>query len=201
MNGFGNRICIIGPSSSGKSTLAQALSVNLRIPCHHLDQIAHIAGTNWQRRCDDDLVYDHNQIIATENWIIDGNYSVCMPERLARATSVIWLDPSLTGCLFRYLKRCLRNNPRRPGRIDAAKKEFSLKLIRYTLVHYPRNRKKYKALLEFYPSASLFMIKSMRDLKKFYKSRGLSRASSPLSANEVDFSLKQVFSKYSRRRF
>ena len=192
MKDLGHRICILGPSSSGKSTLALALSRTLGIPCHHLDRIAHVSGTNWQRRCDDDHVYDHDIIIARDKWIIEGNYGVCMQQRLARATSVIWLDPPLRGCIFRYLLRCLVDSPRRPGRIDAARKEFSLKLVKYTLLHYPRNRLKYRALLEFYPSLPLIMIKSMKDLKKFYKDRGLS------IPREGNLSLRSAFSACSK---
>lgn len=202
MKKLGDRICIIGPSNSGKSTLAQALSQKLRIPCHHLDQIAHVAGTNWQRRCDDDLVYDHDRIIATGRWVIEGNYSVCMPQRLERATGIIWLDPPLPGCIFRYLKRCLRNNPRRPGRIDAARKEFSWQLIKYTLFNYPKNRERYKDLLELYPDLSLVMIRSMRDLRKFYRSHDLPLVKSVPSDKALSgFSLSEHFTKLGRRRF
>lgn len=43
------RICIIGPSSGGKSTPAQKLGRQTGFLVLHLDKIAHIPGTNWQR--------------------------------------------------------------------------------------------------------------------------------------------------------
>ncbi|MFS0491278.1 hypothetical protein [Leadbetterella byssophila] len=46
------RICIIGPSSSGKSTLAQALGEKFDLKVCFLDQMAHVPGTQWKRRED-----------------------------------------------------------------------------------------------------------------------------------------------------
>ena len=70
---MGKRICIIGCSNSGKSTLADALSKKLNIPAHHLDQYAHIENSNWQRTPDEILIETHNNIIKQDAWIIDGN--------------------------------------------------------------------------------------------------------------------------------
>ncbi len=43
---LGKRIMVLGLTNSGKSTLAQALSVRLDIPAIHLDQLRHLPGTN-----------------------------------------------------------------------------------------------------------------------------------------------------------
>jgi adenylate kinase family enzyme len=42
----GQRIAIIGPSNSGKSTLAATMSIALSLPLLHLDQIAHRPTTH-----------------------------------------------------------------------------------------------------------------------------------------------------------
>lgn len=86
---MGSRICIIGCSNSGKSTLADALSKKLNIPVHHLDQYAHVENSNWQRQSDAILIKKHDDIIREDAWIIDGNYSVCMNDRLKFATFII----------------------------------------------------------------------------------------------------------------
>src|SRR5476649_832584 len=120
---LGNRICIIGCSNSGKSTLADSLSKKLNIPAYHLDQYAHLENSKWQRQSDEILIENHNNIIKQDAWIIDGNYSVCMAPRLDLATSVIWIDPSVYSSIVRYLFRSIKNDPNRPGRLVGAKNE------------------------------------------------------------------------------
>ncbi len=145
---LGPRVCVIGPSSSGKSTLAVALGKRLGLPVVHLDQWAHEPGTNWNRRPDDVWVKDHDALIQEPAWILEGNYSVCMPQRFRRATAVLWTDLPVTGCLIRYLKRSFRRSPQvRPGNLEGASREVSLSLIRYLLVQYPHNRLRYERLL------------------------------------------------------
>src|SRR3990167_1737646 len=126
---MGKRICIIGCSNSGKSTLAEALSKKLNIPAYHLDQYAHVENSKWKRQPDETLIEKHNQIIEQDSWIIDGNYSVCMKDRLDLATSVIWLDPNVFSSVLRYLFRFLKNDPNRPGGLAGAKNEFRFWLI------------------------------------------------------------------------
>lgn len=84
------------------------------------------------------------------------------------ATFVIWLDPNVVCSVFRYLSRSIKNDPNRPGRLSGAKKEFSLWLIKWIVFNYPKNRKKYKKLLECYPNLPVLRIGSMKLLKEYY---------------------------------
>jgi adenylate kinase family enzyme len=171
LRSLGQRICIIGPSNSGKSTLAKHLGHALNLPIYHLDQIAHIPGTKWLPRPFKDFEYDHNLITQTNTWIIDGNYSRSMQLRFNHATSVIWIDAPLSGCVMRYLGRSIRNDPDRPGRLKDAQSEFSLGLIQYTLTQYPKNKQKYKEILSNYPFLNLIHLKSLKECKRlFYNS-------------------------------
>ncbi len=169
MMALGQRICIIGPSSSGKSTLARHLAKALDLPLHHIDLIAHISGTNWVRRPDSELFATHDELIKAERWIIDGNYSGCMPQRFKHADTVIWLDPPLWGTVWRYICRSLKNDPHRPGKLPGSHRELNPYLIKYTLVNYPRNRQKYREIMANNPHLQIITIKSMDDLNlRFY---------------------------------
>ncbi|WP_237387680.1 GTPase [Xenorhabdus sp. Sc-CR9] len=103
LSDLGNRICVIGPSNSGKSTLANAISRKCNLKAIHLDQLFHLPNTNWQERSVDEFVLLHDMAIKEESWVIDGNYSKCLSQRLSRATGVILLDVSTPSSLLRYV--------------------------------------------------------------------------------------------------
>lgn len=161
---LGPRIAIIGPSNAGKSTLAVYLAGQLEIPCYHLDQIAHVPGTAYERRPNEELIRDHDQIITQDSWIVEGNYSICMDQRFSRATSVIWPDPPLMGCIFRYIKRSIKKDPNRPGGLGKEAKEFNLHLIKFILFNYPKNKEKYKEILKRFPDLKVFIYNEMLSL-------------------------------------
>ena len=176
---LGQRICILGPSNSGKSTLNYTLAQKLGVPGIHLDQVAHIPNTAWERRPDEEFIAEHDKLIAQDGWVIDGNYSVTMEKRLARATSVIWLDPNLLTCIWRYLIRCRKDPDQLFGRLDGATREFSWGLIHWTLRQYPKNRLKYKKFLEACQNIPVIKIGTMRELNAYYKAWGLTRPIKP----------------------
>lgn len=48
LDDLGPRICIIGPSNSGKSTLATAIARARGLNAIHLDQLYHRPDTDWE---------------------------------------------------------------------------------------------------------------------------------------------------------
>lgn len=160
------RIMVIGPSSSGKSTLAAKISASKKLPLLHLDQIAHKPNTNWERTPIDEFVKKHDKFVQQDSWIVEGNYSVCMPQRLNKAEVVIWCDPSLFGCIWRYLKRSWKNEKGRVGQLENAQSEFSWALILYTLKNYPKNRLKYQEFISAYPHLKIFHLRKFSKIKE-----------------------------------
>jgi adenylate kinase family enzyme len=114
---LGRRIMVLGPTNSGKSTLAEAIGVHLGIPAVHLDQFRHLPGTNWQQRPDDEFQVLHDEAVAMDAWVMDGSYSKIMAPRLARTTGMIVLDDTLFVRTLRYFRRTLFQK-RRPGGLD-----------------------------------------------------------------------------------
>jgi adenylate kinase family enzyme len=94
IDGLGVRICVMGPSGSGKSTLAEAIGRAKALPVVHLDRLRHEPGLHWQQRPDNVFADLHDEAIEADAWIIDGNYSQLLPQRLERATGLILLDAS-----------------------------------------------------------------------------------------------------------
>lgn len=164
---LGKKICIIGPSSGGKSTLAKALGRKLQVNICYLDQIAHVHGTDWQPRDKDLLRKDHDQFLRENNkWIIEGNYSFLMSQRFAAASAVIWLDFNVCGSLFRYILRTFKSKDSRPGNLPGATRQFSWNLVKYIIFKAPKNRKKYR---EFINEAKvpLLYLSSFNQLTKY----------------------------------
>jgi len=178
---MGQRICIIGPSNSGKSTLAQNLAEKLNLPVLHLDQLAHIPWTNWQRRANEDWLEEHDQFIKNPAWVIDGTYSFCMPQRFQRATFVIWLDFNSLISVFHYFKRSMKNYKLRPGGLENATNEFSWKLVHYLLFGYKKNRTKHIAIL-YGANVPFIRMDNFNQLNQYYNYWHLPKK---LTANQV----------------
>jgi adenylate kinase family enzyme len=168
LSSLGDRICILGPSGSGKSTLCAALSDKLGIPGYYLDQIAHIANSDYRFRPTSDWVAEHDHIIRRNFWIIDGNYSVCMRKRFERATGVIRLNPNRLTAVYRFIRRSIIANPDRPGALKGASAEFSWRRVKFTLCDYPSVRRQHDRLLAEWDHLNILDINSMRMLRHYY---------------------------------
>jgi adenylate kinase family enzyme len=60
LNELGPRICIMGPSNSGKSTLANAIGQASSLVPIHLDQLYHYPQTDWLPRPEAEFVALHD---------------------------------------------------------------------------------------------------------------------------------------------
>jgi adenylate kinase family enzyme len=97
------RVVIIGGGGSGKSTLAQQLGSALNLPVYHLDRFFWRPG--WEQSTWEEFDPQVRAIAEQDRWVIDGNYSRTLPDRLARADTVVFLDLPLRVRLWRVLKR------------------------------------------------------------------------------------------------
>jgi adenylate kinase family enzyme len=145
---LGTRIAIFGPSNSGKSTLAAALSQQLGIPAVHLDQLKFIPNTNWEMRPNADFAARHENAVKQDSWIIEGNYSRHMSARLERATGAILITSNRYLRLGRYLKRTILNNSARAGHLEGAKDSIKWEMIDWVLFKSPKNVAKYQRMID-----------------------------------------------------
>ena len=139
---LGDRICVMGPSNSGKSTLADAIARKNQTQAIHLDILFHLPGTDWEPRPFADFEAMHDAAIKAPRWVIDGNYSQLLPQRLARATGFILLDISTSLSLFRYIRRSLVRRGR-IGALEGGKDSVKLDMLRHIAITTPGNRSRY----------------------------------------------------------
>lgn len=142
---LGDRICIMGPSNSGKSTLADAIARKNKTQAIHLDVLHHLPETDWVPRAFADFQKLHDTAITSERWVVDGNYSQLLPQRLARATGFILLDICTPLSLFRYIRRSLMRNER-VGGLEAGKDSVKWNMLKHIAITTPKNRKRYAKL-------------------------------------------------------
>jgi adenylate kinase family enzyme len=173
LDDLGPRICIMGPSNSGKSTLATAIGRARGLTPIHLDLFFHLPGTDWEPRPEAAFVALHDEALAGTRWVMDGNYSRCLPQRLARATGLILLDiPTMTS-LFRYLRRSWFERSR-IGALEGGQDSVKWDMLRHITVTTRENRRRYAALFDR-TSLPHIHLPTARAIVRFYQSEGLRR--------------------------
>ena len=126
------RILIIGPCGAGKSTLARELGERLRLPVFHMDQLNWKPG--WVEGGKDEIRRRLVEIVATERWLIDGNYGGTLAERLERADTVVYLEFPIGLCVTRILRRIWTFHGRtRPDMTEGCPERFDFGFLLYLL--------------------------------------------------------------------
>lgn len=148
LHSLGQRIVIVGPSNAGKSTLAVAISQKLGFSTVHLDQLHHLPHTDWQPRPEMEFAELHDAAILGEQWVMEGNYSRLMPQRLARATGAILLTSNHWLRFSRYLKRTLINRSERAGHLEGANDSIKWEMVHWILVNTRNSGVKYRDVLK-----------------------------------------------------
>lgn len=147
LDALGERICIMGPSNSGKSTFANAISRKTALPVVHLDHLHHIPGSQWVPRTPEEFLRLHADAVSQEKWVMDGNYTKCIEERLARATGLILLDIKVPVALLRYIRRCYSSSPRIGG-LGRSREQMTIEMLKYIIHTAPQNRQRHKKLYD-----------------------------------------------------
>ncbi|MBO1360308.1 AAA family ATPase [Acetobacter sacchari] len=173
LDDLGVRICIMGPSNSGKSTLAHAIARSQELAVVHLDQLHHLPHTDWTPRPADEFAALHDQAIEGSRWVIEGNYSRLLPQRLERATGFILLDVPTTVSLYRYVRRCWFKRDRRGG-LEGSRDSVKWDMIRHITVATRANRRRYRQMFEHIGLPKIH-ISSTSALDNFYRLNGLRR--------------------------
>jgi adenylate kinase family enzyme len=174
---LGPRICILGPSNSGKSTLAVAIGAALGRPVIHLDLLHHLPNTDWVPRPTEEFHALHDEAILGDRWVMDGNYSKLFPQRFERATGVILLDVPTSTSLLRYFRRTLFEKDGRAGALEGCRDSVKWPMIHHVAMVTPKNRRRYAEIFKGVglPKISLA---SARAIDRFYRAENLSRPQS-----------------------
>lgn len=131
------RILVIGCPGSGKSYFSRTLAEKLGLPLVHLDMLNWNAdGTNVERE-----VFDARlaEVLARDEWIIDGNYGRTMERRIEHCDTIFFLDFPTEVCLNGVRERTGKPRPDMPfDPSDAEDAEFMEFISRYNEESRPR---------------------------------------------------------------
>lgn len=173
LDALGPRLVIMGPSNSGKSTLAHAIMQARGWPAVHLDQLHHQPGSDWVPRAYAEFAALHDAAIRDERWVMDGNYTRLLPQRLARATGVILLDVPTATSLWRYLRRCWCERQRHGG-LEGGRDSVKWTMIHHIAVTTRANQRRYAAMARTLP-VPVLRLPTVAALADFYRTEGLAR--------------------------
>ena len=150
----GQKIIVIGCSGSGKSTLSKELRDITGLPLFHLDNIwwnpdkSHISREEFDQKLD--------EILLTDRWIIDGNYSRTYETRFRSCDTVIFLDYPVNVCMNGIKERIGRIRTDIPWTED----ELDPELVNQVENYANANRPVILSLFEKYPDVNRFVFKS-----------------------------------------
>ena len=125
------RILVLGGCGSGKSTFARKLGKRTGLPVVHLDQFYWSPG--WVERPEEEFRLLLDQALTQPAWIMDGNYSATLPQRLAWCDRVFLFDLSPAACVLGVLRRFAASRGRtRPDMAEDCPEQLDLEFLRYT---------------------------------------------------------------------
>jgi adenylate kinase family enzyme len=129
------RVAVVGSPGAGKTTFARSLAQVTNLPLIHLDERFWSPG--WVETPRDQWIERQQELVAQPQWIIEGNYSATFDVRFERADTVIVLTTPRRVCLYRVLKRIVRNW-HRDNQAPGCPEHFDVEFLKLTW-NFPRN--------------------------------------------------------------
>lgn len=170
------KIIIIGVSGAGKSVLSREIVKKLQLPVYPLDAFYHLPGGKTLDRAI--FITKQEEVMATDRWLIDGNYAGTLPMRLAQADTVIWLDFPAKRNIFRIIKRSMQFRQDKSSRPDMPdhfqEKMFDkdyMKFLKFVWTFNQKVRPYIVTALESRPNTvKLITLKNRRQVRDFLES-------------------------------
>jgi adenylate kinase family enzyme len=143
----------------------------MRLPLVHMDQLGWQAG--WVETEKAELNARLAEVVAGEEWLIEGNYGSTLTPRLERADTVIYLDFPIRLCLWRLAKRIATHRGRsRPDMPEGCPERFDLAFFWYVMNWNTGPRVRTEAKLAGY-SGKLIRLRNPEALAQWRKANSL----------------------------
>lgn len=156
------KIIVIGCPGSGKSYLSKTLSLAYHLPLTHMDCI--FWQRDWKHITRDELRLKIQEIMQSDDWIIDGNYASTLEDRFAKADRIYFLDLPIDVCLDSAIKRSGQKRSDLPT--------FLEEVIDQDFIDFIKNfgetdRKVILSCIEKYPEKELFTFHTREEVNRY----------------------------------
>jgi adenylate kinase family enzyme len=160
------KVLVIGPGGAGKSTFAQQLGRLLKIEVLHLDRFYWHSG--WVETPKSEWSKKVEQLLSRDAWIMDGNYSGTLEQRVQASDTIIFLDLPPMLCLWRVMKRAAKyRNMNRPDMSEGCNERLTLEFILWIWNYRRRSRPKVLKLLESGAGKRIVRLRSPAEVTQF----------------------------------
>ena len=160
------KVIIIGCPGSGKSTFARALAEKTALPVYHLDNMywtaerVHVEKSVFLERL--------REAMATESWIIDGNYNSTMEMRVDACDTVFFLDYPVEVCMAGAEER--RGTKRTDIPWVEAKDDRDEEFINFIKAFREESRPRILSLIRQYSDKEIHVFASRDEAKAYLNS-------------------------------
>lgn len=155
------RVAVIGCPGGGKSTFSRALRDKVGLPLYHLDAIYWREDRTHLSR--EEFYPLMREIIAREEWIIDGNYNSTLEWRVAACDLLVFLDYPAEVCLDGVRARRGQKRSDMPWVEEGDDQEF-LEFIR---AFETESRPRILELIEKYPDKAVVTFRTREEAEGY----------------------------------
>ena len=104
------KVCIVGPSGAGKTTIAGELARKFSIATYEFDDVYwDTSGAEFVKNSDQSMADAIERIIEQGNWLVEGAYDKRMYPLLAECSLILRVDVSFGLRVMRLIRRFVRS--------------------------------------------------------------------------------------------
>ena len=162
-----HKVLVIGSGGAGKTTLARRIAERTGLPLIHLDALFWKPG--WVETPNEEWDAIMVELCRRDAWVMDGNYGRTLPQRIAAADTIVFLDYPPILCVGRAIKRGLMHRGRtRPDMAPGCPEQLpDLTFLRWIWTYRERRRPGILRQLESARHARVIVLRNDREALNF----------------------------------
>ena len=139
------------------------------MPVVHLDKLFWHPG--WVESSKEEMDGKIMAELIKPQWIMDGNYSRTLTERIKYCDTIIYMDFSRMACVLGVLKRIITTyGTVRPDMGEGCPERFDLDFLKWVWNFNKNKRERYYSILNEVEGVETIVLKNRRMVKRFLKS-------------------------------